>query len=55
VRAIGSRIVARDKLLAGNVIEGPAVIEELSATTVIYPSDRAQVHASGALLVECAS
>ena len=44
----------RSKLLAGNEIMGPAVIEELSATTVLYPGDRAKVHASGTLLVECA-
>ena len=36
------------------MIEGPAVIEEVSATTVLYPGDRARVHASGVLLVECA-
>jgi N-methylhydantoinase A len=46
-------VLARDKLLAGNIVAGPAVIEELSATTVLYPCDRAQVHASGVLLVEC--
>lgn len=49
-----ARVLERDKLLADNVIEGPAVIEELSATTVLYPGDRAVVHATGALLVECA-
>jgi N-methylhydantoinase A len=43
----------RGELLAGNVIEGPAVIEEVSATTVLYPGDRTRVHANGALLVEC--
>jgi N-methylhydantoinase A len=37
----------------GNKIAGPAVIEEISATTVLYPGDRAEVHASGVLLVEC--
>jgi N-methylhydantoinase A len=46
-------VMAREQLLAGNVIEGPAVIEEISATTVLYPGDRARVHASGALLVAC--
>ena len=35
-------VFARDKLLAGNEIAGPAVIEELSATTVLYPGDRAE-------------
>ena len=47
-------VFERSKLLAGNEIVGPAVIEELSATTVLYPGDRAKVHASGTLLVECA-
>jgi N-methylhydantoinase A len=46
-------VFGRRELLAGNVIEGPAVIEEVSATTVLYPGDRAVVHPSGALLVEC--
>jgi N-methylhydantoinase A len=48
-----TQVLARDKLRAGNEIAGPAVIEEVSATTVLYPGDRAQVHASGVLLVEC--
>ncbi len=48
-----ARVFKRDRLLAGNLIEGPAVIEEVSATTVLYPGDRACVHQSGALLVEC--
>ena len=50
---VPARIFERAKLLADNLIEGPAVIEELSATTVLYPGDRARVHANGALLVEC--
>jgi N-methylhydantoinase A len=48
-----ARIYAREELLAHNLIEGPAVVEEVSATTVLYPGDRARVHASGALIVEC--
>jgi N-methylhydantoinase A len=46
-------VLIRERLLADNLIEGPAVIEEVSATTVLYPGDRARVHACGALLVEC--
>ena len=42
----------RTALRAGNVLTGPAVVEEVSATTVLYPGDRAVVHASGCLLVE---
>jgi N-methylhydantoinase A len=50
---VTAQVFARDKLLAGNRIAGPAVIEEVSATTVLYPGDVATVHASGVLLVEC--
>jgi N-methylhydantoinase A len=50
---VAARIFRRDGLLADNVVEGPAVIEEVSATTVLYPGDRARVLANGALLVEC--
>lgn len=46
-------VYRREALLAGNAIEGPAVIEELSATTVLYPGDRARVLANGALMLEC--
>ena len=48
-----AQVLAREALLAGNEIEGPAIIEEVSATTVLYPGDRARVDASGVLLVEC--
>jgi N-methylhydantoinase A len=48
-----TKVFERQRLLAGNAIEGPAVIEEISATTVLYPGDRAHVHANGALIVEC--
>ncbi len=52
-RWTSAQVLARERLLADNLIEGPAVIEEVSATTVLYPGDRARVHATGALLVEC--
>ena len=42
----------REVLLAGNEIAGPAIIEEISATTVLYPGDRAHVDAIGSLIVE---
>lgn len=45
----------REHLLANNVIEGTAVVEELSATTVLYPGDRARVGAVGSLIVEVGS
>ena len=42
----------REALLAGNRIAGPAIVEEISATTVLYPGDRAHVDAIGSLIVE---
>jgi N-methylhydantoinase A len=42
----------REVLLAGNEIRGPAVVEEVSATTVLYPGDIARVDAIGSLVVE---
>ena len=42
----------REALLAGNEIAGPAIVEEISATTVLYPGDRAHVDAIGSLVVE---
>jgi N-methylhydantoinase A len=42
----------REALFAGNRVAGPAIIEEISATTVLYPGDRAHVDAIGSLIVE---
>ena len=42
----------REALFAGNRIAGPAIVEEISATTVLYPGDRAHVDAVGSLIVE---
>jgi N-methylhydantoinase A len=44
----------RDRLLAGNLLRGPAAIEEVSATTILYPGDTATVLPSGSLMVEVA-
>jgi N-methylhydantoinase A len=42
----------REALLAGNRVAGPAIVEEVSATTVLYPGDVARVDAIGSLVVE---
>jgi N-methylhydantoinase A len=42
----------REALLAGNEITGPAIVEEVSATTVLYPGDRARVDEIGSLIVD---
>jgi N-methylhydantoinase A len=47
-----TRIVWRPSLPAGAVIEGPAVIEEPNATTLIHPGDVATVSAAGHLVID---
>ena len=42
----------REALLAGNEIDGPAVVEEVSATTVLYPGDRGRIDEFGGLIVD---
>ena len=42
---------ARSELLAGNRIQGPALIEEHASTTVVLPGDRLEVDAIGNLVI----
>ncbi len=46
---IDSPVYHRDTLRAGNVIVGPALIEEYATTTVVYPGDRLVVNPYGLL------
>jgi N-methylhydantoinase A len=41
----------RQKLKAGNVIPGPAIIAEMDSTTLVLPAHAATVHMSGSLLI----
>ena len=45
-------IYRREELLADNILHGPAVIEEISATNVLYPGDVARVDRYGSMLVD---
>ncbi len=45
-------IFSRDLLEAGDEIAGPAIVEQLDTTTVIFPGDAARVDAHGNLLIE---
>ncbi len=44
-------LVAREQLLAGDVLEGPAVVTEHTATTVLHAGDRLEVGAYGELVI----
>ena len=44
-------IYNRQKLKAGNVVSGPAIITEMDSTTLVLPGHAASVHVSGSLLI----
>jgi N-methylhydantoinase A len=48
---VDTPVFARDTLRAGHVMYGPAIVEQLDATTVIYPDHQATVDAYGNLLM----
>jgi N-methylhydantoinase A len=53
-RPVRTRVVWRPSLAAGARIEGPAVIEEPNATTLIHPGDVAIVTEAGHLIIDVA-
>ncbi len=53
-RRLRTRVYARSALPVGASIEGPAVIEEFGATTVLGPGDRASIGALGEIAVDVA-
>ncbi len=48
-------VYQREHLSEGQLIEGPAIIEEFSSTTVMQPGDRATVGRLGEIRIECAA
>jgi N-methylhydantoinase A len=44
-------VYARERLKIGDVVAGPAVIEEHSSTTLLWPGDEARVAAGEELIV----
>jgi N-methylhydantoinase A len=54
-KPLRTRIVWRPSLAVGARIEGPAVIEEPNATTLVHPGDVAIVSGAGHLIIEVAA
>ena len=50
--AMSAAVFDRDQLLQGNVIHGPAIIEEVASTTVVEPGDLVRVNEYGHLVME---
>ncbi len=53
--AIAANVYARSDLQSGQTIDGPAIIEQLDATTPIHPGDSAQVTLDGHLVIKIAA
>jgi N-methylhydantoinase A len=45
-------VYAREDLLAGHTLKGPAIIDQLDTTTVVFPRETARVDAQGAIFIE---
>jgi N-methylhydantoinase A len=52
---VSTPVYKRDFLKNGNVIEGPALIEEHASTTVVQPGDTVQVDLYGNLQISIGS
>jgi len=50
-----THVLDRTKLLSGNVIAGPAIIEEHDASTLVHPGWEAAVDQHGNLLLRAAT
>jgi N-methylhydantoinase A len=50
--SLDTPVFARPRLQPGDVVEGPAIIEEFGSTTVVFPAQRATVDDFGNLLLE---
>jgi N-methylhydantoinase A len=48
---VPAAVYDRAKLLAGDVVRGPAIVTEMDSTTLVLPGHAATVHASGSLLI----
>jgi N-methylhydantoinase A len=50
--AVEAAVYDRARLLEGNVIDGPAIIEEAASTTVVEPGDRVTINEYGHLVMD---
>ena len=49
---VDTQIYDREKLSPGMTVEGPAIIEEVSASSVVYPGMRASIDSYGDIIIE---
>jgi N-methylhydantoinase A len=53
-KAIDSPVFLRSTFQPGDRLDGPAVIEEIGATILVYPGDTMRVNELGHLVIEVA-
>jgi N-methylhydantoinase A len=51
-KPVNCPIYLRSGFKAGDRLEGPAVVEEVGATILVYPGDRMQVNEFGHLVID---
>jgi N-methylhydantoinase A len=51
-RFVTARVFRRERLLPGDELEGPAIVEQFDSTGVVWPGQRARVDEAGTLIVE---
>ena len=49
---VDTSVYVREQLAAGQVVSGPAIVEQLDTTTLVRPGDVARVHPSGSIVIE---
>jgi N-methylhydantoinase A len=54
-RPVDCPIYLRSGFRAGDQLDGPAVIEEIGATILVYPGDKMRVNEIGHLVIEVGS
>jgi N-methylhydantoinase A len=54
-KPVDTPIYLRSGFRAGERLDGPAVIEELGATILLYPGDKMEVNDQGHLVIEVGS
>jgi N-methylhydantoinase A len=52
---VDTPIFLRSGLRSGDRLQGPAVIEEIGATILVYPGDRVAVNEFGHMVIEVSS
>ena len=50
---LDTTVYERDRLLEGNRLRGPAIVEQLDSTTLISPGLDARVAGDGGMIIDC--